>query len=134
MKNIILFDGVCNLCNGSVNFIIKRDPHSKFLFTPMQNKKAKELLSQFHFDTHKLDTLDTLLLIKNEKLFSKSDAVLEITKGLSGYWYILSYLTIIPKPIRDYLYTLLSRNRYKLFGKNDSCMVPTKELKERFLV
>jgi len=130
-QNIIIFDGVCNFCNAAVNFIIKRDCEKKFLFSSMQNEKSKELLAQFSIDN---SDLDTLIIIKNDTLFIKSDAVLEIVKELSGLWFILSYCKIIPKPIRDFIYSLISRNRYKLFGKKESCIIPTKEQQERFLV
>jgi predicted DCC family thiol-disulfide oxidoreductase YuxK len=130
LKNIIIFDGVCNLCNSSINFIIKRDKAKKFFFTPIQSDKAKELMSKYHFNTQEINTL---ILIKDEKCFSKSDAVIEITKELSSYWYIFSYLKILPKSMRDYLYDVLSSNRYKLFGKKNVCMIPTKELVDRFL-
>jgi len=130
-QNIIIFDGVCNFCNAAVNFIIKRDCEKKFLFSSMQNEKSKELLAQFSIDN---SDLDTLIIIKNDTLFIKSDAVLEIVKELSGLWFILSYCKIIPKSIRDFIYTLISRNRYKLFGKKESCIIPTKEQQERFLV
>lgn len=130
-QNIIIFDGVCNFCNAAVNFIVKRDCEKKFLFSSMQNEKSKELLAQFSIDN---SDLDTLIVIKNDTLFIKSDAVLEIVKEFSGFWFILSYCKIIPKPIRDFIYTLISRNRYKLFGKKESCFIPTKEQQERFLV
>ena len=130
-QNIIIFDGVCNFCNAAVNFIIKRDCEKKFLFSSMQNEKSKELLAQFSIDN---SDLDTLIVIKNDTVFIKSDAVLEIVKEFSRFWFILSYCKIIPKPIRDFIYTLISRNRYKLFGKKESCIIPTKEQQERFLV
>jgi len=130
-QNIIIFDGVCNFCNAAVKFIIKRNCEKKFLFSSMQNEKSKELLAQFSIDN---SDLDTLIVIKNDTVFIKSDAVLEIVKEFSRFWFILSYCKIIPKPIRDFIYTLISRNRYKLFGKKESCFIPTKEQQERFLV
>ena len=129
-KHIIIFDGVCNFCNRSVNFIIKRDPQAVFHFTPMQSTTAKSLLEKHQI--YNAD-LDTFLLIKNNSYYSFTDAALEITRDLSGYWRFLYILRIIPAPIRDFFYRLFARNRYQLFGKSDSCMVPTDELKSRFL-
>ena len=129
-KHIVVFDGVCNFCNGAVNFIIQRDPNAVFLFTPIQSAFAKELIKKYEVDT--LDT-ETFLLIKNEQCFVFSSAALEITKDLSGLWRILNVLRFVPKVIRDFVYRVVARNRYKLFGKKEVCMVPTDELKARFI-
>lgn len=126
---IIVYDGVCNFCNGAVNFIIKRDPSGVFAFTPMQSNLASELLKK-----HKIHNvgIDTFLLIKNDKCFVFSTAALEITKNLSGYWYIFNILRIIPKTIRDFLYRAFARNRYALFGRSDVCVIPSDDVKSRF--
>ena len=129
-KHIVVFDGVCNFCNGAVNFIIQRDPNAVFLFTPIQSAFAKELIKKYEIDT--LDT-ETFLLVKNEQCFVFSSAALEITKDLSGLWRILNVLRFVPKVIRDFVYRVVARNRYKLFGKKEVCMVPTDELKARFI-
>jgi len=128
-QKIIIFDGVCNFCNKSINFIIKRDPHFHFIFTPYQVQSTQKLLKKYDI---KINSKDTLILIKDGSYFTKSDAVLEIIKELSGFWYLLRVGKFFPKKFRDYLYDLISQNRYKLFGKKQSCIVPTDELKKRF--
>ena len=130
-RQIILFDGVCNLCNGSVNFIIARDAREIFTFSPVQSAFAKSLL-----DAHGLAGIgeDSFVLVKEDKCYLRSDAALQISKQLSGLWPILSGLRIVPRPLRDMIYNLVARIRYKLFGKKDSCMVPTPELQRRFIV
>ena len=127
---IVIFDGVCNFCNGSVNFIINRDPDAKFVFTPMQSNLAEELMLKHQIDNA---DIDTLLLIKGNEYFLFSSAALEITKDLSGMWWLLIVFKIVPAPIRDYFYKLFARNRYKLFGRKDICMVPTNDVKDRFV-
>lgn len=127
-KDIIFFDGVCNLCNGAVNFIIDRDPKHKFQFASLQSAKAKELLPERAFD------VDSILLLRNDgQLLKKSSAALEIAKNLSGGWFLLYVFKIVPTFIRDAVYDLIAKNRYKWFGKLDSCRVPTPDLQERFL-
>ena len=129
-ENIVIFDGVCNFCNSSVNFIIRHDPNVKFLFVTMQSKRTQKLLTQYQIDSNKTDSI---VLIKNGKAFIKSGAVLEIAKGLSGIWPIFYVFKIIPSSLRNYLYDLFAARRYKLFGKKDACMIPNAELRERFL-
>jgi predicted DCC family thiol-disulfide oxidoreductase YuxK len=128
--SIIIFDGVCNLCNAAVRFIINRDPQGKFAFTPMQGTLADELIAK-----HGIPNVgeDTLLLIKDNQYFVYSDAVLEIAKDLTGWWYLINLLKFIPKPIRDYVYQLIARNRYRLFGQRATCMVPSQDVRKRFL-
>jgi len=128
-EKIIIFDGVCNFCNKSVNFIIKRDPNFHFMFAPYQAESTQKLLKKYDIQTQ---SKDTLILIKDGKYFTKSDTVLEIIKELSGFWYLLRIFKFLPKNFRDYFYDMISRNRYKLYGKKQSCMVPTKELEKRF--
>ena len=129
--HIILFDGVCNLCNGSVNFILARDPREVFLFSPVQSAFAKELLAR-----HGLAGIgnDSFVLLKNEKYYLRSDAALQISREMRGVWPLLYGLRIVPKPLRDAAYNLVARNRYKLFGRKECCMVPTPALKRRFIV
>jgi predicted DCC family thiol-disulfide oxidoreductase YuxK len=129
-QHIIIFDGVCNFCNKSVNFIIKRDKKNIFLFTPMQSKIAQDLILKYQIKNF---DYDTILLIKNDKYYSKTDAVLEILHDLSGLWIVFRVFKVLPKSMRDYGYDLIAKNRYRLFGKADSCMVPTRELKNKFL-
>jgi len=129
-QNVIIFDGVCKFCNNSVNFIIKRDHHNVFLFAPMQSEAAQDLIAKYNV---KDVGFDTFLLIKNNKCFYRTDAVLEITKDLSGYWYLFRVFKLLPRSFRDYFYRLLARNRYDIFGKTDKCMVPTPDIKNKFL-
>ena len=128
--HIVIFDGVCNFCNGAVHFIINRDPESVFAFTPIQSELAKELTQRFNV----LDVgMDTLVLIKEGKCYVLSDAALEIAKELKGPWRFCYAFKVVPRPIRDAVYKLFARNRYTLFGKKAACMVPTEEVKSRFL-
>ena len=128
--DIVIFDGICNFCNGAVNFIIKRDPNARFAFTPMQSPLAKELMAQYKIDNV---GIDTFVLIKDGQCLVFSSAALEISKGLSGFWYLFNIFKIIPSPIRDAVYKLFARNRYRLFGKANTCMVPSREVKSRFI-
>lgn len=129
-SHIIIFDGVCNFCNGAVNFIIKRDPEAKFVFTPMQSDLAEALMRK-----HEIFNVgvDTFLLIKNGQCFLWSNAALEITKDLSGLWFLFLGFKIVPTKIRDYFYKIFARNRYKLFGRQPTCMIPTEKIKNRFI-
>lgn len=127
---IIIFDGVCNLCNGAVNFIIKRDARGVFKFAPMQSEIAQKLMLQYQ--VQELSN-DSFLLIKNGQCFLRTNAALEITKELDGFWFMFRSFKILPAVIRDYFYRLLARNRYRLFGKQDTCRLPTKEERDRFL-
>ncbi len=127
---IVIFDGVCNFCNGAVNFIIKRDPESRFVFTPMQSELAKELMLKYQVENA---GNDTVLLIKHGQCFMFSSAALEITKDLSGFWSIFLVFKIVPAKIRDFFYKVLARNRYNLFGRKARCMVPASDVKSRFI-
>jgi predicted DCC family thiol-disulfide oxidoreductase YuxK len=127
---IIIFDGVCNLCNNAVNFIIKRDASNQFVFAPMQSPAAQALIAKY--DAQNVG-IDTFLLIKNGQCFYRSSAALEITKDLSGYWYLCLVFKLVPRPIRDFVYRLIAKNRYRLFGKRKQCMIPTDTLKDKFL-
>ena len=128
--SIILFDGVCNLCNGAVNFVIKRDPGNVFKFTPLQEKQGVLLLKMHAVDTQKLDSI---VLIENEKVYVKSSAALRIARKMSNLWPLFFVLLIIPSFIRDGVYDFIAKNRYKWFGKKEQCMIPTPGLREKFL-
>lgn len=130
MNGIILFDGVCNFCNGSVNFIIERDRENYFKFAPLQSEMAQNLLDKFGID--KTQT-DSVVLIENEKAYTHSTAALKVARKLDGAWSSFYAFIIIPKPIRDFFYKLFAKYRYKLFGKQDACMMPTPEIRRRFL-
>ena len=129
-KSIILFDGVCNLCNASVNFIIKHDKKERFTFASLQSDAAKEIL--LHFPAKK-NKLDTVLLVENEVIYDKSIAALLISSKLSGGFRFLCIFKLIPKFIRDAIYDFIAKNRYHWFGKKETCMLPTSEIKKRFL-
>jgi predicted DCC family thiol-disulfide oxidoreductase YuxK len=118
--NIVLFDGICNLCNASVRFISRHDKDSKIQFASLQSEMAKELLSKLAIDPYKLDSI---IFISNEKIFFKSNAAIEIAKLLNGFPHYLKYFQFIPRPIRDFVYDLIAKNRYRLFGK--SCSLDT---------
>ena len=129
-ENILLFDGVCNLCNGLVLFIIKRDKAGRFKFASLQSDNGEQLLNRFGLNTNKLTSL---VLIMGDKYFLKSTAVLKLLKELGGIWKTFYIFIIIPRPVRDFIYDLIAGSRYKIFGKRDECMVPTPELQSRFL-
>lgn len=130
-KSIILFDGVCNLCNASVNFIIKHDKKAQFLFASLQSDAAKEKLLQYNSKKIKMDSI---VLIQNNKIYEKSTAALRIAKDLSGGFKFLYMLIIIPKFIRNLGYNYLAKNRYKWYGKKESCMIPSSKIKNRFII
>jgi len=111
--NIILFDGICNLCNASVRFISRHDKDSKIQFASLQSEMAKELLLNRAPFTR---NIDSIIFISNEKMFFKSDAAIEIAKLLNGFPHYLQYFQFIPRPIRDFVYDLIAKNRYRLFG------------------
>ncbi|MFT4938768.1 MAG: putative DCC family thiol-disulfide oxidoreductase YuxK [Paraglaciecola sp.] len=129
-RHIVIFDGVCNLCNGAVNFIIKRDPEGLFAFTPMQSTLAHELMEKHNIYNV---GVDTFILIKNDQCFVFSSAALEIARDLTGFWYIFTIFRFIPSTIRDFIYKVFARNRYALFGRQTTCMVPTEKIKSRFV-
>jgi len=129
-KSIILFDGVCNLCNASVNFVIKHDKNEQFLFASFQSDAAKEIM--LHFNLKNLN-LDSIVLIEGGKIYEKSTAILRIIRLLDGGFKLLYFFRVIPKFIRDWLYNAIAKKRYRLFGKRESCMIPSLDLKNRFL-
>lgn len=129
-KSIILFDGVCNLCNASVNFVIKHDKKVQFLLASFQSDAAKEILLQFNLKTL---NIDTVILVENNKIYDKSTAALKIAKHLDGGFNLFYGFFIIPKFLRDSIYVFIAKHRYQWFGKRESCMVPSLELKNRFL-
>ena len=127
---ILLFDGVCNLCNGAVQFIIQRDPDGIFRFASLQSAAAKQVLTQF---PEAPTDISTIILVERGRLFTKSDAALRTARYLSGAWPSLYIFIIVPPPIRNAIYDWVARNRYQWFGKKDKCMIPTPGLKNRFL-
>ncbi|ANH60830.1 thiol-disulfide oxidoreductase DCC family protein [Dokdonia donghaensis] len=129
-KKIILFDGVCNLCNGAITFIIQRDKKDIFRYAPLQSEIGKELAEKHHIDLNKVDSI---ILVTEDKAYAKSTAALRIAKQLSAGWPLLVVFLILPRFLRDGVYDFIARNRYKWFGKKEACMIPTPELKSKFL-
>ena len=130
-KDLILFDGVCNLCNGSVNFVLDRDHAQRFVFGSLQSERSKEVLRDYNYDTEALNSI--VVITKSGKLMTRSDAALHIARLLPGGWKLLYIFKIIPRFIRDAVYDLIAANRYKWFGRQDACRMPNPELKQRFL-
>jgi predicted DCC family thiol-disulfide oxidoreductase YuxK len=125
---VILFDGVCNLCNASVQFVIKRDPDQHFKFASLQSDFAQTVLPK-----NQADQFNTMVLIRGKKIFLRSSAVLEVARHLKGPWSLLYGLKIIPAFLRDALYDMIARRRYRWFGKSDTCWAPTDDLQARFM-
>lgn len=126
----ILFDGVCNLCNGSVQFILKRDPEARFRFASLQSESGRRLVAENGLDP---DVLSSVILLEDGKVYRESAAALRIARHMSGAWKLLRVFVLIPRPIRDALYRMIARNRYRWFGKSETCWLPTPELRARFL-
>lgn len=129
-KKIILFDGVCNLCNTSIVFVIKHDPKDLFRYAPLQSDIGKALITKHHIDTTQVDSI---MLVDQEKAYTKSSAALRIARHLSGGYSFLAIFLIIPAFLRNVVYDYIAHNRYKWYGKKESCMIPTPELKAKFL-
>jgi predicted DCC family thiol-disulfide oxidoreductase YuxK len=129
--NIILFDGVCNFCNFWADFIIKRDKDEIFKFASLQSDAGKTIAEKFLINRH---DIDSIILIKGENYFIKSEAALEVVKELKSIWKIFYLLKVIPRPLRDFIYDLIARNRYAIFGKRDTCRVPAREEMSRFII
>jgi len=128
---IVLFDGVCNFCNYWVNFMIKHDKKGLLRFASLQGEYGQKMQSKFNLDKTKLDSV---ILVSNNKVYFYSDAVIGIGQQLGGIFKLAVILKIIPRSIRDYLYKFVAKNRYRWFGQRDSCMMPSQEVKNKFLV
>ncbi len=129
MQPVIFFDGVCNLCNGAVQFTIERDQKNIFRFASLQSEYAKTELAPFNINH---EDLDSFILLENERVYKQSTAALRVAKKLNGLWPLLYGFIIIPRFIRDAVYNYIAKNRYKWFGKQESCWIPTSELKNKF--
>jgi predicted DCC family thiol-disulfide oxidoreductase YuxK len=127
---VVLFDGVCNLCNGSVQFIIARDPSARFRFAPLGSAAAQSLINESKAGG---PLPDSIVLMEHRQMYTRSTAALRMTRGLRFPWPLLYGLIVVPRPLRDTVYDLIARNRYRWFGKRDTCMMPTPELRARFL-
>ena len=129
-QSIILFDGVCNLCNSSVQFVLDRDNKKQFLFASLQSDAAKKLLLQFN---HEISNITSLVLIENDKIFYKSTAVLRIVKKLKPLWCSLYIFILVPKYIRDITYDFVAKRRYNWFGQRETCLLYNGKYKNRFI-
>lgn len=127
---IILFDGVCNFCNSAVNFVIKRNAKANILFAPMQSEAGQKILKQYELPA---DDMQSFVFIDNGKAYQRSTAALKVCRYLRGLWPLCYGLIIVPRVIRDSAYNWVAKNRYKWFGVRQECMIPSPELKQRFL-
>jgi predicted DCC family thiol-disulfide oxidoreductase YuxK len=129
-KVIVLFDGICNLCNGAVRFLIQRDKRNIFLFASLQSDAAQQLLKKYGLNP---DAFDSIVVIDQGNVYERSDAALKIASYLGRFWSWLVIFKILPRFFRDGVYNIVARTRYRVFGKRAECMIPTPELKDRFL-
>jgi predicted DCC family thiol-disulfide oxidoreductase YuxK len=130
MTDVVIFDGVCNLCAHSVRFILDHEADQSLRFTPLQSPAGTRLLRELGFDP---DDAKTFVLIAEGRAYVKSDAAIRVSRHFRGGWRLLGGIRIIPRPIRDWAYDLIAGNRYRWFGRAEACMVPTPELRSRFL-
>ncbi|MCY1485989.1 hypothetical protein D3C87_205190 [compost metagenome] len=130
-KKIILFDGVCNLCDSSIQFIIKHDKKDLFRFVALQSEIGMEIIKHIGVDTSKIDSI--LLYEPGKAYYYKAEAALKIAKELGGIYTVISWFGILPKFLTNSVYDYIAKNRYKWYGKKDACMIPTPELKAKFL-
>ena len=132
VDRVVFFDGVCNLCNGAVQFIIDRDPHKLFQFAPLQSDAAAKLLGGrgVVVDT---SAPDSIVLVQGDRVYQRSDAVLRIAQNLTAAWPMLVLFLVVPRFLRDAVYRFVAHHRYRWFGKTDECRLPTPELRARFL-
>ncbi|KYD15717.1 thiol-disulfide oxidoreductase DCC family protein [Geobacillus sp. 44B] len=128
MNTIILFDGVCSLCSASVQFIIARDPHAVFRFASLQSEAGEALRQKFG-----VPEVDSLVLLEDGRYYTKSSAALRICRRLAGAWKLFCIFWLVPKPLRDYVYGFVAKHRYEWFGKRDHCLMPTPDIRARFL-
>ncbi|MBV9470114.1 MAG: thiol-disulfide oxidoreductase DCC family protein [Abitibacteriaceae bacterium] len=129
-ESIILFDGVCNFCSHSTNFIIQHDPQHRFKFAPLQSAAGQALLQQYHLPTGELNSV---ILIEHGRVYDRSTAVLRIARRLNKLWPLAYWLMMVPPFLRDTVYNWVARHRYHLFGQRDACMMPTPDVQARFL-
>ncbi len=127
---VVLFDGVCNLCNSSVNWIIDHDKKNEFRFASLQSEYGQRMVQQYNISGN---YMDTVVLIKNNRAYLRSAAVLQVLKGIGGIYSLALVFYIFPAFIRDVVYNFIAKNRYRWFGKQESCRIPTPELKAKFI-
>jgi len=128
--SIILFDGICNLCNTAVQFVIRRDKSSHFLFASLQSEEGKKILVENNLPVNEMHSF---ILVEDGRVYDRSTAALKVVRKLNGLWPLFYAFITVPKFIRDAVYQVISQNRYQWFGKKNECMIPTPELKARFL-
>ena len=126
---IVLFDGECNFCDASVQFILKRDPKGVFKFASLQSEVGQQLLKEYDVPNN----MDSIVLIDSDGYYTKSTAALKIARQLTDFWKYVYIFIIVPKFVRDIVYNIIAKNRYKWFGKKEACMLPTAEQRDRFL-
>ncbi len=129
-QKIVLFDGFCNLCSSSVQFILKRDTRNQFFFGSLQGKAGQQYLAKYKLPA---DNLHSFMLVEDDKLYRRSTAALRVLRHLGGGWSLLYAFIVIPAFIRNAVYNWIARNRYKWFGKKEECWIPTAALKAKFL-
>ncbi|HEX8524716.1 MAG TPA: thiol-disulfide oxidoreductase DCC family protein [Tepidisphaeraceae bacterium] len=127
---VVLFDGVCNFCNGSVRFIIKRDPREYFRFAALQSATGRKLLEAHQLPT---DALSSMVLIEQGRVFVRSTAALRIARRMRFPWPLMYVFMVVPGFLRDWVYNLIARNRYRVFGRQDACPIPPAGIASRFL-
>lgn len=130
-KKLILFDGVCNLCNASVQYVIKHDKNDLFMFTALQSEVGQQIINEYKIDTSKTDSI--LLFTQESGIDCKSTAALKIANNLGFPQSLMTVFFIVPTFIRNWVYDYIAKNRYKWYGKKESCMIPTPEIKNKFL-
>ena len=141
MRAVILFDGVCNFCDASVNFIIEHDRDGHFKFAPLQSEAGRQLAAEFGLASETAEPIaasdlipiDSVILIEDGKAYTHSTAALRILKRLGGFWSVFYALIVVPRPIRDFFYRVFAKYRYRVFGRKDQCMLPSPEVRARFL-
>ena len=141
MSAIVLFDGVCNFCDASVNFLIEHDRKGYFKFAPLQSDAGKKFAAEYGLSSATAETepaddlipIDSVILIEESKAYTHSTAALRILKTLGLPWSILYIFIVIPAPVRDWFYRLFAKYRYRMFGRKDQCMLPSPEVRARFL-
>ena len=131
MNDVVIFDGVCKLCTGSLAFILRHEAAQELRFAPMQSAAGKQLMQKFGIDPAQMKTF---VVIADGRAYVRSDAAIRVSRFLRGGWRLLRMVRVVPRPIRDYVYDLVARNRYRWFGRHDTCIVPTSELESRFIV
>lgn len=131
-KSLVLFDGVCNLCNESVNFVIDHDSRKRFAFGSIQSDEAHAVLRDFGAE-HIAETMESFVLIQGDKLYTKSTAALLASAELDSPYSVMRFFLAVPRPIRDLVYSAVAKTRYRIFGKSDTCRMPSAELRTRFI-